>query len=415
MENNQKSCVNHVRNYMLVTASYWSFMLTDGALRMLVLLCFHEHGYSPVSIATLFLCYEFFGILTNFFGGWIANSLSLKFVLTTGMFLQIVALTMLSFLNKQWPSSIAIPFVLLSQSLSGVAKDLTKLSSKTSVKFLVSRHDDALLFKWVAILTGSKNSVKGFGFFSGALCLQFWGFQRSLWVMAAFILIFYLLCSCFLSKHIGTNKSKKTKLSEIFRQGRKINFLSTARIFLFGARDIWFVVGVPLFLNSTLGWSFSVVGAFMAVWVIAYGGVQVIAPWVVKLKMGGRAPTAMTAYSASRALTIFTAIMTWGYVANWSPVKFIVGGLFVYGIIFALNSAIHSFLILDYAAHDKAAINVGFYYMANALGRFLGTFLSGFLYQIGGLSWCLQGSLVFLFFSTIIIFRLKKELEKNEK
>src|SRR3546814_16323600 len=58
--------------YIAVTAAYWAFMLTDGALRMLVLLHFHTLGFSAIQLAYLFLLYEFMGVVTNLSAGWIA-------------------------------------------------------------------------------------------------------------------------------------------------------------------------------------------------------------------------------------------------------------------------------------------------------------------------------------------------------
>ena len=384
-----------LRNYAIVTGAYWSFMLTDGALRMLVLLYFHELGYTPVQLAFLFLLYEFFGIVTNLVGGWLANRFGLKMTLVSGLSLQTVALFTLSFLNPEWGKSIAVPFVMGVQALSGIAKDLTKMSSKTAIKFLVPADQGTKLFKWVAILTGSKNAIKGAGFFVGGALLQSAGFKSSLWIMGAALILIFLFSLLSLPKEIGQAKSKN-KLKAIFTQGRDINILSSARVFLFGARDIWFVVAVPVYMTAKLGWSFSKVGAFMAVWVIIYGAVQAYAPVIIKKRTGGAKPDGKTAFELAVILTVVMAVLTIILNSGWDPKLAIVIGLYIFGAAFAVNSSVHSFLIIDYADGDKAAINVGFYYMANALGRLTGTLLSGILYQFGGIFYCLIGSVIFL-------------------
>ena len=399
-----------LRNYAIVTGAYWSFMLTDGALRMLVLLYFHKLGYTPVQLAFLFLLYEFFGIVTNLVGGWLADRFGLKMTLVSGLCLQAVALFTLAFLNPDWDKSIAVPFVMGVQALSGIAKDLTKMSSKTAIKFLVPADQGTKLFKWVAILTGSKNAIKGAGFFAGGALLQTAGFKNSLWIMAAVLILIFIFSMTSLPKEIGRTKSNN-KLKSIFTQGKNINILSSARVFLFGARDIWFVVAVPVYMTAKLGWSFSQVGAFMAVWVIIYGAVQAYAPLIIKKRTGKEKPDGKTALELAVLLTVVMSILSIILNSGWNPKLAIVTGLYIFGAAFAVNSSVHSFLIIDYADGDKAAINVGFYYMANALGRLTGTLLSGILYQFGGIFYCLTGSIIFL----IITCGISLLLPRNER
>lgn len=400
--------MNHaLRNYCIVTVAYWSFMLTDGALRMLTLLYFHELGYGPIKLASLFLFYEFFGIVTNLFGGWLAQRFGLKSTLTSGLLLQVGAMTLLSFLNHDWAPSFAIPFVMAAQALSGIAKDLTKMSSKTAIKFLIPEEQNSKLFKWVSILTGSKNAIKGFGFFFGGFLLQSLGFKEALWLMAVGIAVIFFSSLFLLPQEIGQAKSKN-RLKELFQQGKTINLLAAARVFLFGARDIWFVVAVPIFLSSQFKWNFSQVGTFMAVWVIVYGFVQGMAPKILKGKSRDKAPCGFTASLLSLALSVSMLSILLLQFFNVSSMWTIVGGLYIFGAIFALNSSVHSFLILDYADGSKAAMNVGFYYMANAIGRLLGTLLSGLLYQVGGLTACLLGSFIFLALCTVITWQLPR-------
>ena len=383
-------------------------MLTDGALRMLTLLYFHKLGYGPLNLASLFLFYEFFGIVTNLFGGWLAQRFGLKLTLLGGLFLQALALFSLSFLDQTWAPSLAVPFVLLTQGLSGIAKDLTKMSSKTAIKFLIPEDQNSKLFKWVSILTGSKNAIKGAGFFVGAFLLETLGFVDALYLMSGSIASIFIFSLISLPAEIGQKKSKN-KLKELFQQGRNINLLAAARVFLFAARDIWFVVAVPIFLASHFKWDFSQVGTFMATWVILYGFVQAMAPKILKFKSRGEAPCGAVASLLAFSLTASMLLIFLLNFFNVSVFYSIVGGLYLFGAIFALNSSVHSFLILDYADGNKAAMNVGFYYMANAVGRLIGTLLSGLLYQWGSLALCLFGSLVSLFICSIITWRLPRD------
>lgn len=384
-----------LKNYALVTAAYWGFTLTDGALRMLVLLHFHDLGYSAVQIAFLFLLYEFCGVVTNLIGGWIGSHLGLKVTLFSGLTLQVVALTALGLLDPTWPALLSVAYVMGLQALSGIAKDLTKMSSKSAIKVLVPEEADSSLFKWVAILTGSKNALKGAGFFLGGLLLTTLGFRYSLWLMAAGLIIVLLATLLSLPREIGMAK-KKTKFSAILSKSRNINLLSAARLFLFGSRDIWFVVGLPVFLSASLGWNHAQVGGFLALWVIGYGGVQALAPKLLKLFLGNGTPRGGTASAGAFALAALTALIASGIALDLSPWLTVVAGLGLFGLIFAVNSSVHSYLILAYTEADQAALNVGFYYMANASGRLLGTLLSGLVFQLAGLIGCLWVSAVFV-------------------
>jgi len=376
-----------LRSYASVTAAYWAFTLTDGALRMLVLLHFHHLGFSPIDIAFLFLLYEFMGIVTNLFGGWIAARLGLKVTLYAGLATQIIALVLLSLTRPEWALVVSVAYVMGCQALSGVAKDLTKMSSKSAVKLVVKEGGDSLLFKWVALLTGSKNALKGIGFFLGGLLLAGLGFEIALWSMAGLLAVVLALALATLRGDIGKAK-EKPKAKHLFSKSREINVLSLARLFLFGARDVWFVVGVPIFLTAVLGWSFTEVGGFMATWVIGYGIVQAGAPKFLR-NAGSAGSGAMAARVWGFGLAALPALIALGLQAGLDPRWLILGGLGLFGAVFAINSAVHSFLILAYSDHDKVALNVGFYYMANAAGRLLGTLLSGLVYQAAGLQACL--------------------------
>jgi hypothetical protein len=384
-----------VRNYCLVTAAYWAFTLTDGALRMLVLLHFYKLGYSPIQIAFLFLFYEFFGIVTNLLGGWIGSRLGLNFTLWGGLGLQMLALGMLALLSPEWSETFSVAFVMTAQALSGIAKDLTKMSSKSAIKLLVPEDASGTLFKWVSVLTGSKNALKGVGFFLGGLLLAVMGFVPALLTMAGLLLVILVLTMMSLSWGIGKAKAK-VKFTQIFSKSPEINVLSAARFFLFGARDVWFVVGLPIFLQVTLGWGFTEVGGFLALWVIGYGIVQSIAPGLLRRRWKGQAPQGTALLEWAIILAVVTAGIAIGLQAGLSPTFVIIVGLAVFAIAFAINSAVHSYLILAYTEGDKVALNVGFYYMANAGGRLAGTVLSGLLFQMYGLVGCLWASVAFV-------------------
>lgn len=374
-----------LRNYAIVTAAYWAFTLTDGALRLLVLLHFHELGYSPVQLAFLFLLYEFFGIVTNLVGGWLAARTGLRLTLLLGLALQVVALGLLALLNRSWPLGVSVGYVMACQALSGIAKDLTKMSAKSAVKVLVPKGDEPGLFKWVAILTGSKNALKGAGLFLGGLLLATLGFRGALGAMAAAVFLVLTFVLIALPGDIGQAKAKQP-FKGVLSSSRGINRLSAARLALFAARDVWFVVSVPIFLASVLGWSFTQIGAFLALWVIAYGFVQGSAPMLLQRVTGGRPPGPRIAAILGLTLAAVTALIPTGLQLGLSPALTMLGGLGLFGIVFALNSSVHSYLVLAYSDADKVSLSVGFYYMANAAGRLLGTLLSGVLYQAGGVT-----------------------------
>ena len=382
-----------IRNYAVVTAAYWAFTLTDGALRMLVLLHFNQLGYTPVQLAFLFLLYEFFGIVTNLVGGWLAARTGLRFTLVLGLALQVVALGLLALLSREWSTALSVVWVMSCQALSGIAKDLTKMSAKSAVKVLVPKGDDSGLFKWVAVLTGSKNALKGAGFFAGGFLLTALGFKGALAAMAGGVFIVLVFVLTLLPASIGRAKKKPT-FSGTLSNSPGINRLSLARMALFAARDVWFVVSVPIFLASVLGWSATQVGGFMALWVIAYGGVQSVAPLLLARASGGRAPGPVIASALGLALAAVTALIPLALRASAAPGTVMLGGLAVFGIVFALNSSVHSYLVLAYSEADRVSLSVGFYYMANACGRLIGTLLSGLLYQRAGVGASLWGAAV---------------------
>ena len=399
---------NGTRNYAIVTAAYWGFTLTDGALRMLVLLHFYRLGYSPFTLAFLFLLYEAMGVLANLIGGWLATRYGIARMLTVGLFTQITGFLLLSQLSPSWTVTMSVAWVVLSQGVCGVAKDLTKTASKSAIK-LTAGTASGQLFKWVAWFTGSKNAMKGVGFFLGGLLLDRLGFQVSLWTMAGLLGLVLAGVVAFVPPLMGKAKASKSA-KELFAKNRAINLLAAARVAWFGARDVWFVVGVPVFLYAS-GWTFTMVGGFLAAWTIGYGLVQALAPALVKRSEDGlstEVPAARLWSALLAVVPIALAVLVAMKVPQLEWV--VVGGLGLFGFAFAVNSSVHSYLILAYAGSEKAAEDVGFYYAANALGRFIGTLLSGLLYQWGGLLFSLSGSAAMLVTCWLITLALPDKL-----
>lgn len=380
-----------VRNYLIVTASYWGFTLVDGALRMLVLLHFFKLGYSPLALSFLFLLYEAAGIAANLGGGWLAARFGIPRMLAIGQTLQIIGLLFLSGLDPTWTAAVSVAWVVAAQGISGVAKDLTKTASKSAIK-ATSAEGSGQLFQWVAWFTGSKNAMKGLGYFIGGLLLEVTGFKGALWLMAALIGLILIAGLFTLPSQLGKAKASKS-VRELFGKSSGVNLLAAARIFLFGARDVWFVVGLPVFLYAN-GWTFLQVGTFLALWTIGYGIVQALAPAFVKRSGDGLSREVPAARAWSLALVAIPLALVGALLlpAVPRPDLIVCAGLLMFGFAFAVNSSLHSYLILAYAGSEKAAEDVGFYYAANATGRLLGIVLSGVLYQVGGMTACLIGS-----------------------
>ncbi len=391
-----------VRQYLLITGNYWAFTLTDGALRMLVVLHFHALGYSPLQVAMLFLFYEVFGVVTNLVGGWLGARLGLNRTMNIGLAMQVVALSML-LVPGAW---LTVPWVMSAQALSGIAKDLNKMSAKSSIKLLVPGDQQGALYRWVAALTGSKNALKGVGFFLGGALLTTVGFAPAVAIMAGALLVVWLLSLMLLKRDLGKAKAKP-KFRDLFSKSRAINLLSAARLCLFGARDVWFVVALPVFLSTSLGWDFWQVGGFLAAWIIGYGIVQSIAPHVTG-RGGGRLPDGRAAFVWALALATIPAAMALLLARDVPAQTVLVAGLTLFGVLFAINSSMHSYLIVSYAAEDGVSLDVGFYYMANALGRLLGTVLSGWVFQRAGIDLCLVLSALLVLAAAVISLALPR-------
>ena len=393
------------RDYLIVTASYWGFTLVDGALRMLVLLHFFQFGYSPFTLAFLFLLYEFAGIAANLAGGWLATRFGIPRMMKTGQLLQIMSLFLLSALDSSWSPLLSIAWVVVAQGLAGLAKDFTKTASKSAIK-ATAGEGTGRLFKWVAWFTGSKNAMKGLGFFAGGLMLEAVGFRAALWLMAALLLVVLLAGWLLLPRELGKAKASKS-VRELFAKSSAVNLLAAARVFMFGARDVWFVVGLPVFLYAS-GWRFVEVGAFLAAWTIAYGGLQAVAPVLVPRSADGlsREVPGARLWAGLLLAVPLAIVLVMNSPLDLGPDLVVVVGLAVFALPFAVNSSLHSYLILAYAGSEKAAEDVGFYYAANACGRLSGTLLSGLFYQLGGMTVCLLGSAAMLLACWAITFLL---------
>lgn len=402
--------------YIAVTAAYWAFMLTDGALRMLVLLHFHTLGFSPVQLAYLFVLYEIAGMVTNLSAGWIAARFGLTSTLYVGLGIQVLALLALAQLDPAWSIGVSVAYVMCVQGASGVAKDLAKMSSKSAVKLLAPSGDG--LFRWVAVLTGSKNAVKGVGFLLGALMLATLGFVSATYVMAAILSLILVVIIFTMPSGLPTGR-KGAKFSEVFSKSANVNWLSAARLFLFGARDIWFVVGIPIYFYSVLSdgseegnrTAFFIIGSFMAAWIILYGFIQGLAPKILKASTRSEEALISDARRWALVLSVIPGVLTCSALtvegaSPWLTVALILG-LLVFGAVFAVNSSLHSYLVLSFTRAERVTMDVGFYYMANAGGRLLGTVLSGASYEFGGLSLLLGTATLFVLMSAVAAGRLQ--------
>ena len=414
--------------YLFVTAAYWSFMLSDGALRMLVLLRFHEAGYGPLELASLFIVYEAMGVVTNLIAGWAAARFGFKFTLFAGLGCQIIALLALSLVPIDGVLVSSLVAVALIQGLAGVAKDLTKTSSKSAVKLLVPSQarggEGGTLFRWVARLTGAKNAIKGVGFFVGAALLASVGYMVGLWLMA--LVLAAILTGSLVLMPEGLPKGKPVPLTNIFKTNSLVVRLSIARLFLFASRDAWFVIALPIFMTNLavnlFGWTsahaFFMVGGFMALWVIAYGYVQASAPeWLA----GSRASAAAATRSTVRQGVLLTFVLMMGVgimliFQDRAPGATLAGVLvilLVFGGVFALNSSLHSFLILAFSGEQRISQDVGLYYTSNALGRLLGTITSGAAFVFGGLPAALVCAALYAALAALSMLLLPRQVRSD--
>ena len=397
------------RQYALITGNYWAFTITDGALRMLVVLHFHSLGYDTLDIALMFIFYELFGVITNLLGGYFGARVGLNRTMNIGLGLQLLALSML----LVSPSLLTVTWVMAAQAISGIAKDLNKMSAKSAVKLLAPAHQSASLYSWVALLTGSKNALKGLGFFLGGALLSSFGFSTSIMIMLTGLSLVWLLSLILLKADLGRSKSKP-KISQLLSKSTSINRLSGARLCLFAARDVWFVVALPVYLAQQLGWAYWQVSGFLAAWIIGYGLVQMLTPRLTRNIQQKTSLTSFswvhkTAFRWQSSLCLVPIIMALGLSMQGYDTVVLIVGLGVFGIVFAVNSTLHSYLILALAKTETVALDVGFYYMANAAGRLLGTLLSGWVFLEYGFIACLLLSSLLVALTACITFSMVSE------
>ena len=386
-----------MRDYFLIVVSYWTFTLTDGALRMLILLYFYQIGFDPLDIAFLFIFYELFGVVTNLVGGWLAARLGLNTTLIVGLITQVIALSMLMVDG----SVLNVAYVMLAQALSGIAKDLNKMSAKSGVKLSVPLGEEGRLYRWVSVLTGSKNALKGIGFFLGGLLLNTIGFKLSMGLMASVLALVAIGTLAFLKRDLGKT-TYKPKFRDMLSKSSEINRLSAARFFLFGSRDVWFVIALPVFLQLEMGWPSLGVGTFLALWVIGYGLIQTLYPIVSRVFTLSE-PDGRSVVLWGLALSVLPILILFLELGlKWDSEVVAVMGVLFFGIVFAVNSTIHSYLIVSYAKRDGVSLDVGFYYMSNAAGRLMGTVLSGLVYQQYGFMACIAVSAVCVVMSIVV-------------
>ena len=397
-----------LRQYALVTGNYWAFTLTDGALRMLVVLHFHSLGYNALQIAVMFIFYELFGVVTNLLGGFFGARVGLNRTMNIGLGLQLVALSML-LVN---PQLLTIAWVMSAQAISGVAKDLNKMSAKSAIKLLAPAGQSSSLYRWVALLTGSKNTLKGLGFFLGGALLTGVGFTTSILIMLIGLGSIWLLSLLLLKADLGRSKNKPN-IAQLLSKSSTINQLSGARLFLFAARDVWFVVALPVYLAQQLSWTSWQVSTFLAVWIIVYGLVQVLAPLLTPQAHNESPSTTFkfahnTTFKWQIGLALVPLIMAYGLHSQLHSSTVLVVGLGIFGFVFAVNSSLHSYLIVALAKTDSVALDVGFYYMANAAGRLLGTLLSGWVFLQFGFIACLLLSSALVLSAVYITHKLAR-------
>jgi len=414
-----------LRQYALVTGNYWAFTLTDGALRMLVVLHFHSLGYNALEIALMFIFYELFGVVTNLLGGYFGARVGLNRTMNIGLGLQLVALSML----LVSPHLLTVAWVMAAQAISGIAKDLNKMSAKSAIKLLAptkkkESEQSSSLYRWVALLTGSKNALKGVGFFLGGALLSSVGFTTSIQIMLIGLGGVWLFSLILLKADLGRS-THKPNIRHLLSKSSAINQLSGARLCLFAARDVWFVVALPVYLAQQLNWTYWQVSAFLAAWIIGYGLVQIMAPLLTRQVHGKNPPTELglapnlpisltlkaahrTAFKWQGSLAVIPIIMAYGLYIEWHINAVLIIGLGIFGIVFAVNSSLHSYLIIALSTTDSVAMDVGFYYMANAAGRLLGTLLSGWVFLQFGFIACLLLSAALVLSAAYITHRLAR-------
>ena len=261
------------------------------------------------------------------------------------------------------------------QAFSGVAKDFMKLTGKSTPKLVTRAGQEGRLFRIVAWLTGMKNSFKGAGSLLGAALVGTIGYNYTLLVLVFIVALFIPVAFVYMDHRLGKQAvGKKIDWNRVFRKGRDVNVLSAARFWLFGSRDIWFEIALPLFLKNSLGWSNTFVGLFTGAYIIVYGNLQAFSTTLYRKGadgvMGRPESSSVTKWALGCALTpaITGSLMYYTYIIDHNKGTTTVVmciGLLAFAAIFAVNSSIHSYLIVSFSDSDKVAQDLGFYYMAN--------------------------------------------------
>jgi len=412
--------------FVIISIAYLLFTVTDGAVRMIVLLHAYNKGFSAMDVAIMFSFYELAGVVTNVMAGMVGARWGIKTTLLIGLSIQLVAFGMLFGWQNDWTKLEAIIYVTVSQTMSGIAKDLTKLGGKTVTKLVTPEGKNSSLFKLVSFITGFKNSLKGVGYFIGAALVSV-NYYLSLGVLCGFILAAYPFALFGLTNKLGRARKENVKFSQLFQNKYNINVLSLSRVFLFGSRDLWFEVPLPFFLRdpaSGIGWSRTLTGAFLAIFIIVYGQVQSWTPQLILKPLRQSPPDKYAAFWWCGSLAIPTAILAGLLLgsdifgptaASGSAISSLTILLYSFCVFFAINSSIHSYLIVRYADGDKVAMQVGVYYASNALGRLSGTILSGVLYTyvgstvVDGFGACLVASCLVSLISMTVDWFLRED------
>jgi MFS family permease len=420
-----------LRPFVIISSSYLLFTITDGAIRMIVLLHAYNKSFSALEVSITFTLYELAGVFTNLAAGFMGAKWGIKLTLISGLSLQLLSYGLLFAWQDDWTKRESIIFVTVAQMFAGIAKDLTKLGGKTVTKLVTPEQKETHLFKLVSLITGWKNSLKGVGYFLGSALLSV-SYELALGFMMGLVVLAMPWAILGLDKSLGTAKKRNASWKEVFNlENRRLNILSLARLFLFASRDFWFEVPLPFFLRSPscdglgtsscllnencgngavcgesgfceninpgggcggLGLNRVVVGAFLGGYIILYGQVQAWTPQLVTGPLKQTPPNKLTEVFWGLINCIPTLVMA--IVMTWAPAFeagdtaamtiWLIVVIVTFAIIFAINSSIHSFLVVNYASKDKVAVSVGFYYMSNAIGRLLGTLGSGILYTYVG-------------------------------
>lgn len=380
-----------LKPFVVISSSYLLFTITDGGVRTIVLFNAFERDFTAFQVSLMFVLYELAGVVTNFLAGIAGARWGLRSTLLAGLCLQVVGIGMLFGWQKSFTKTEAIIFVTVAQMLSGIAKDLVKLGGKAVTKLVTPEGKEGRLFKMVSMITGLKNSLKGVGMFIGAALVQVTYFG-ALGTMLGIVLLAVPWAVLSLESDLGRMRRENITLSSIFKKNHNVNFLSAARFFLFASRDAWFEVPLPFYLRSPegFGWERAAAGAFLGGWVIMYGQVQ---SWTPQLFSKPLRQFPANKYHATLWVAILLVIPALlGSVMQFSDVfqsgtsqaakiAIVVVALVAFAVVFAVNSSIHSYLVVKYSEGDKVAMNVGFYYMSNAAGRLIGTLVGGALFQ----------------------------------